>query len=81
MKTILFGHNMNVMTQSMKGIDGPRFPHGLSVANTYTKVTSGEQASCGSSENLMAIPVTITEGFKVTQVVAANVVWKCYFEL
>ena len=31
---------MYVMTQSLKGVDGPHLPHGLSVVNTYTKVIS-----------------------------------------
>ena len=40
MKTVLLGHNMHVMTQSLKGNDGPYLPHGLSVVNMYTKVIS-----------------------------------------
>ena len=43
MKTLLLGNNMHVMTQSLKGGDGPHLPHGLSVVNTYTKVISGSK--------------------------------------
>ena len=40
-KTLLLGNNMHVMTQSLKGGDGPHLPHGLSVVNAYTKMISG----------------------------------------
>ena len=43
MKTLLLGSNMYVMTQSLKGGDGPHLSHGLSVVNTYTKVISGSK--------------------------------------
>ena len=43
MKTLLLGNNMHVMTQSLKGGDGPHLIHGLSVVNTYTKVISGSK--------------------------------------
>ena len=33
-KTMLLGNNMHVMTQALKGGDGPHFSHGLSVVNT-----------------------------------------------
>ena len=40
MKTMLLGNNMHVMTQTLKGGDGPHLPHGLSVGSTYTEVIS-----------------------------------------
>ena len=43
MKTLLPGNYMHVMTQSLKGSDGPHLPPGLSVVNTYTKVISGSK--------------------------------------
>ena len=64
MKTMLLGHNMHVMTQSLKRVDGPHLPHGLSVVYTYTKVTyekpddhsshycQGQPCSCSSSSLL-----------------------------
>ena len=42
-KTLLLRNNMHVMTQSLKGSDGPHLPHGLRVVNTYTKVISGSK--------------------------------------
>ena len=43
MKTLLLGNNVHVMTQSLKGSDGPHLPHGLSVVNMYTEVISGSK--------------------------------------
>ena len=43
MKTILMGNNMDVMTQSLKGGNGPNLPHGSSMVNRYTKVISGSK--------------------------------------
>ena len=43
MKTLLQGNNMHVLTQYLKGGDGPHLPHGLSIVNTYTKVISGNK--------------------------------------
>ena len=57
-----------------EGGDGPHLPHGLSVVNTYTKVTSGSKWVAVVVINLMATPITITKGIKVTQVVVVNVV-------
>ena len=74
MKTMLLGNNMHVMTQVLKGGDGPHLPHGLSVVNTYTIVISRSKGAVEVVKNLMAMPITITKGAKVTQVVTANAV-------
>ena len=74
MKTMLLENNMHVMTQALKGGDGPHLPHDLSVVNTYTKVISWSKGVVVVVKNLMAVPITITKGIKVAQVVAANVV-------
>ena len=42
-KSMLLGNNMHVMTQSLKGGDGPHLPHGLSVVNMYAKLISGSE--------------------------------------
>ena len=42
-KTMLLGNNMHVMTQSLRGGDGPHLPLSLSVVNMYTKVISGSK--------------------------------------
>ena len=62
------------MTQTPRGGDGPLLPHRLSVVNTYTKVTTGSKWVAVVVKNLTAIPITITKGIKVTQLVATNVV-------
>ena len=83
---MLLGNNMHVMTQSLKEGDGPHLPHGLSFVNSYTEVTTGSKQVSVVVKNLMAIPITITKGIKVTQAVAANAVpqvevapkhWRC----
>ena len=74
MKTLLLGNNLVVMTQFLKGDDGPHLSHGLSVVNTYTRVISGSKQVVVVVKNLMATLITITKGIKVAQVVAANVV-------
>ena len=71
MKTLLLGNNMYVMTQSLKGGDGPHLPHGLTVANTYTKVISGCKQVTLVVKNLTAASVSIAKGIKVIQVIAA----------
>ena len=42
--------------------------------NTYTEVTYGSNQVAVVVKNLTAIPITITKGIKVTQVVAVNAV-------
>ena len=74
METMLLRNNKNVMTPIMKGGDGPYLPHSLSVVNMYTKVISGSKQVVVVVKNLMAIPITIAKGVKVTQVVAVNTV-------
>ena len=39
-KTIFLGSNAHVMTQTLEEEDGTCLPHGLSVMNTYTEITS-----------------------------------------
>ena len=43
MKTMLLGNNMHVITQCLRGGDGPHLPHGLSVVNMYTELISGSK--------------------------------------
>ena len=40
---VLLGNNTYVMTQCLKGGDGPHLPHDLSEVNTYTEVISGSK--------------------------------------
>ena len=62
------------MMQTLKGGDGPCLSHGLSVMNTYTKVTTGSKQVAVMVKNLMATLITIAKGIKVAQVLAANLV-------
>ena len=48
-KPLLLGNSMCVITQSLKGGDGPHLPHSLSVVNMCTEVISGS--------NLVAVVV------------------------
>ena len=74
MKTMLLGNNMHVMTQSLKGGDGPHLPHSLNVVNMYTNVITGSKQVVVVVKNLMDVLITITKGVKSTQVGAVNVV-------
>ena len=74
MKTLLLGNNIHIMTQALKGGDGPHLPQGLSEVNMYTKVISGSKQVAVVVKNLMAIPIPITKGIKVTQVAVVNAV-------
>ena len=74
MKTMLFGNNMNVMTQDLKRGDWTHLPHSLSVVNMYIKVISGSKRVAVVVKNLIAILITIAKGIKIPQVVATNAV-------
>ena len=63
-----------MMMQTLEGDDGPCLPNGLSVMNTYTKMTTGTNQVEVVIKNLTATLITIGKGIKVTQVVAMNVV-------
>ena len=65
---------MYVMTQSLKGGDGPHLSHGLSVVNTYTEVISGSRWVAVVVKNLMATPITMTKNIKVAHIVVVNTV-------
>ena len=71
-KTVLLGKNMYVMTKTPEKGKEPCLPHGVSVANTYTKMTTGNRHVAVVIKNQTAAPITIGKGIKVAQVVAAN---------
>ena len=73
-RTIFLGSNMHMMMQTLEEGDGPCLPHGLSVMNTYTKMTTGSKRVAAMVKNLTTAPITITKSIKVTQVVAMNMV-------
>ena len=47
-------------------------PHGLSIVNTYTEMTTGSRWVAEGVKNQTVVPVIISKGVKVAQVVAAN---------
>ena len=74
MKTMLLGNNMHVMTQSLRGGDGPHLPYSSSVVNIYTEVISGNKWVVVVVKNLTAAPISIAKGVKGTKVMAVNAV-------
>ena len=73
---MFMGSNMHVMMQILEKEDGYCLPHGLSVMNTYTEMITSSMQVTVVVKNWTTAPITIAKGFKVTQVVAMNVVPK-----
>ena len=73
-KTVLLvlGKNMYMMTQAPEKGEEPCLPHGLSLANTYTEMTTGSKCVAIVIRNQPAALITIGKGIKITQVVAAD---------
>ena len=71
-KAVLWGNNMHVMTQVPEKGEEPCLSHSLSMANTYTEMTTGSKHVAIVIKNQMAVPITICKGVKITWVVAAN---------
>ena len=74
MKTMFLGSNMHMMMQTLEENDRSCLPHGLSVMNTYTEMTSGNKQVAVMLMNWTAALITIAKGIKVVQVVAMNAV-------
>ena len=58
----------------MEGGDAPCLPHGLSIMDMYTEMTTRTKQVAVMVKSLTVTPITIAKGVKVTQVVAMNVV-------
>ena len=71
-KTVLWGNNMYIMTQAPEKDEEPCLPHGLCMANTYAKMTTGSKCVAAVIKNQTAAPITISKGIKITWVVAAS---------
>ena len=71
-KTVLLGKNIYVMMQAPEKGKEPSLPHGPSVVNTYTEMTTGSRHVTIVIKNQTAVPIVIGKGIKATQVVAAN---------
>ena len=63
---------MNVMTQAPEKGEESCLPHGLSMANTYTEMTTGSKHVSIVIKIQTAVPITIGKSVKIAQVVAAN---------
>ena len=68
------GSKVHVMMQTLEVGDRPCLPHGLSVMNTYTKMTTESKQVAVIVKNLTTALITITKGVKITQVVAVNAI-------
>ena len=73
-KTMFLGSKMHMMTQTLKKDDGSCLPHGLSVMNTYTEMTTRNKWVEVVVKNQTTALIIITKGIKVPWVVAMNVV-------
>ena len=58
-KTMFLGSNMHVMTQTLEKGDCPCLPHGLSIMDTYAKMTTGNKWVVVMVKNLTTTPITI----------------------
>ena len=72
MKTVLLGNNMYIMTQAPEKEEESCLPHGLSMVNAYTEMTTGNRHVTVVTKNQTDVPIIIGKGVKVTQVVTAN---------
>ena len=54
--------------------DRPHLPHGLSIMDTYTEMTTRSKQVVVVVNNLITALVTITRGVKIAQVVTVNAI-------
>ena len=57
-KTMFLGSNMHMMMHTLEEGDRLHLPHGLSIMNTYTKMTTGSKGVVVMVKNLTAAQVT-----------------------
>ena len=69
---MLLGNNMYIMTQAPEKGEEPCLPHGLSMVNTFTEMTTGSRCVTVVIQNQTAAPIIISKGIKVTWAMAAN---------
>ena len=63
---MLLGNNMYVMTQAPEKGEEPSLPHGLSMVNTYTEMTTESRQVTVVVQNQTAVLIIICKGIKVT---------------
>ena len=67
-KTVLWGNNMYIMTPAPEKGEEPCLPHGLYIANTYTKMTTGSKCVDVVIKNQIDALITINKGVKIARV-------------
>ena len=72
LKLCIVTQRLYMMTQTPEKGDEPCLPHGLCMANTYTKLTTGSKHIAIVIKNKMAALITIGKSVKITWVVAVN---------
>ena len=65
------GCNIHVMMQDLEEGNGSCLPHGLSILNTYTEMTTMNKWVAVLVKNLTAVSITFTKGVKITWFIAA----------
>ena len=73
-RTILLGCNVHLMMQTLEEGDRPCLPHGLSIMNTYTKMTIGSKQIAVIVKNPTVALITIAKGVKIAWVMAVNAI-------
>ena len=68
------GSNMHVMMQDLEEGNGSPLPHGLSILNTCTKMTTGNKWLVVIVKNLTTVLITIATEIKIAQVEAVNAI-------
>ena len=71
-KTMCMDSNLHVMIQALEEGNGSHLPHGLSILNTYTKMTTGSKQVAVIVKSLTAAPITITTGVKIACIISVN---------
>ena len=72
--TMFLGSSMHIMTQTLERGDRHCLPHGLSILNTYTTMTTGSKQVAVIVKNLPTAPITINKGVNITWVMTVNAI-------
>ena len=73
-KTMIMGHQLNVMTQAPYSDDKADLLNGLYIMRTYTELKDGSQSVSVVLQNLTAQPIHLARGQVIGRVATANAV-------
>ena len=73
-KTMMMGHQLNLMMQAPYSDDKADLPNGLYIMRTYTELKDGSRSVSIVLRNLTAQPIHLARGRVIGRVAAANVV-------